>query len=471
MLIKEYDFNVHVCDLLRLFKDEPLLFLLQSSLIQEDRGRYSIIGFDPFDIYSDKDTNNLDRLKGKFSKFNNSQKFHNVPLTSGLVGYIGYDYGLAQERIVQNSIDDLNVPNIYFGFYDSLLIVDHLKNSMMITSSGLPETDDLLKELRAKERIAYIEEKLLHLESEGNQVVYEMNSNADVMLSSNFTKEQYEETVNRALGYISEGDIYQVNLSQRFCLKPHLDIDPILLYQILTQTSPSSFGVYFDGGAFQILSSSPERFLHLRDSNVTTRPMKGTRPRGVTKEDDLKYKREIINSIKDKAELLMITDLLRNDLGRVCNYGSIEVDEMRTIEEYKTVYQATSSVRGVLQEGKDCFDLIQACFPGGSITGCPKIRSMEIIEELEPHCRGIYTGSFGYIDFNGNMDLNILIRTLVAKDNSIYFQVGGGIVADSTAQGEYEETLIKAKGMKDALLRSQLIHSKNTSPKTENFSQ
>ena len=199
------------------------------------------------------------------------------------------------------------------------------------------------------------------------------------------------------------------------------------------------------------ISSSPERFLNFDWEKVSTRPMKGTRPRGTNPRADERHKRDLLQSPKDKAELLMIVDLLRNDLGRVCKYGSIKVSSMRALEAYSTVYQTTASIEGVLHPEKDRLDLLKACFPGGSITGCPKIRSMEIIEELEPTKRAIYTGSLGYFGFNNTMNLNILIRTILKKNGKIYFQTGGGIVADSRAENEYQETLTKAQGIFSAL--------------------
>jgi len=258
--------------------------------------------------------------------------------------------------------------------------------------------------------------------------------------------------VQKALDHISCGDIYQVNLSQRFELDLNeCDFNPLLLYKVLRLYSPSPFGGFLDGGNFQLVSNSPERFLHLNNGVVQTRPMKGTRPRGDNDLQDKKFRQELLNSKKEKAELLMITDLQRNDLGRVCEYGSVSVREMRTLEDYKYVFQATSTIEGMLSKDKDCFDLIRASFPGGSVTGCPKIRAMEIIEELEPTRRGMYTGSLGYINFNGDMDLNILIRTLFTCPGKLTFQVGGGIVADSIPENEYDETLIKARAMKACL--------------------
>ena len=456
MFIKEVKGKFYVKDILHIFRKEPYVFCLESSLFEKKRGRYSIIGFDPFDVYRQKGDSHLDKLKEKFQQYKRSSHQGPLPFYSGIVGFMGYDYGLYQENISFLSEDDLALPDCLFGFYDRAIIIDHLEEKLFISSSGLPEKNAILQKKRAQRRL---DDLLKRLDSY-LPLSYRSNLMADSertrgTLTSNFTKREYKHAVQKALNYIYSGDIYQVNLSQRFCFTNSGKIDPVYLYQLLAVHSPSSFGVFFDAGSFRIISSSPERFLRLDNGMVHTRPMKGTRPRGINIKDDRHYKKQIKESAKERAELLMITDLERNDLGRVCEYGSVKVKEMRSIESYSTVYQATSMIEGKLRKDRDEFDLIKATFPGGSITGCPKIRSMQIIEELEPTRRGIYTGSCGYIDFSGNMDLNILIRTFVVRESDVYFQVGGGIVADSTPDGEYEETLVKAKAMKAALLHSQ----------------
>ncbi|HLF19010.1 MAG TPA: aminodeoxychorismate synthase component I [Candidatus Omnitrophota bacterium] len=457
MIRKVYDLPCSSAGLLTLFYSEPHVFLLDSSMFEKERGRYSMLGFDPFYVYQHKGKGSLDKLKEKFYQYGTPQQKSDVPFSCGMVGFLGYDYGLYQENIPLKATDDLQLPDCFFGFYDCVLVIDHLKNQLMVAATGYPEKNSYYQEAKIKDRLDFIEKRLSVLgeRTYGSEDCFG-GAPADHELKSNFTRDQYIQAVTKALRYIEAGDIYQVNLSQRFSFEAPFKLDPVNVYQALRRLSPSSFGGYFQAGKFQIISSSPERFLCLRDDQVHTRPMKGTRPRGNTKQEDEKFRREIMESPKDKAELLMITDLERNDLGRVCEYGSIRVKDMRSIEAYKTVYQATSTVEGKLKKDKDGFDLLQACFPGGSVTGCPKIRAMEIIEELEPTRRGIYTGSLGYMDFNGNMDFNILIRTLLTKGHKAHFQVGGGIVADSTAIGEYEETLIKAKAMKAALFHGPL---------------
>jgi para-aminobenzoate synthetase component 1 len=273
--------------------------------------------------------------------------------------------------------------------------------------------------------------------------------NDSVELRSNFTRDEYLQAVENAIEYIANGDIFQVNLSQRFSVD--LAVDPYELYLRLRSISPAPFACYLNFGEVTVASASPERFLHLDGNTVETRPMKGTRPRGQSPAEDDVLGVELLKSEKDRAENIMIVDLERNDLGKVCEYGSVQVSDLCKLEKYATVFQLTSSVTGKLREDKDRIDLLKAAFPGGSITGAPKVRAMEIIDELEPTRRGIYTGSVGYLGFDGCMDLNIVIRTFVIKGGKVYFQVGGGIVSDSDPEAEYQETLDKARALMAAL--------------------
>jgi len=453
------DFSGDAIEILDLFRDRSNLFFLDSSLSGGSRGRYSFIGFDPFDIVSCTNQDPFPILKRKYAKYFKGAKTRVSPLSSGIVGFFGYDLGLGLERISSRIDKDLPAPDCYFGFYDTIITIDHLFQKIYICSTGLSEkkgsarvkkANNNIKKLFSKiqNRVAPSKKKIIYPGGNGHDKEFKSR------LKSNFTKAQYSKAIKKALEYIRQGDIYQVNLSQRFCFDSSSYVEsfhPVELYKLLRALSPSSFGGYFDCDDFQIISSSPERFLQLKNGVVYTRPMKGTRPRGQDKEDDKKQESELLKSRKEQAELLMITDLERNDLGRVCEFGSVRVKEMRTIEEYNTVFQATSAIEGLLREDKDCFDLLRACFPGGSITGCPKIRAMEIIDELETKQRSIYTGAMGYISFTGEMDFNILIRTLMAFKEKIYFHVGGGIVSDSTPENEYNETLVKAKAINNCL--------------------
>lgn len=449
-VLKTFPLDFPAERLLDIFRNEKSLVLLHSSLKDFHRGRFSFFAFNPFKIVSLRGKNALEELRQNFIPFRTDLRLAQTPLSSGIIGYISYDYGLYQERIKLKMPDEYHLPDVHFNFYDTIVAVDHFKKKIIIVSTGVGEKTSFLRKAKALEASAYIIKKLGRHRFKDDQSP--QGSYKGIKLKSNFGRAAYLGAVRRALKHIERGDIYQVNLSQRFTFDLRHDaFDPIFFYQSLIKNSPGPFSGYLDAGRFQIMSSSPERFLSLSKNKVVTSPMKGTRPRGKNLTEDKRYKKEISLSAKDKAELLMVTDLERNDLGRVCDYGTVKVRDMRTIETYKTVYQATSTIEGLLRKDKDEFDLIKAAFPGGSITGCPKIRAMEIIEDLENCRRGIYTGILGYIDFNGDMDFNILIRTVLRHKNKLYFQTGGGIVSDSKPQKEYSETLIKAKGILETL--------------------
>jgi len=441
-VIKTYKYSGEGFDIASIFADQPHLFFLQSSQYDLHRGRYSFIGFSPFDIYQSRQSDALIQLEEKFSPYRSNVKNEFTPLVAGIVGFLGYDHGVCQERMTLSSRNDLNLPHCFFGFYDSIITIDHFTQNLYVCALTTKRALEQFKKTTVK-----ISKEIADLPKTDSI----LKNGSPVTIKCNFTKAQYFQAVEKALDYIRRGDIYQVNLSQRFEFNYSESFDPLHIYRVLTTLSPSAFGGYFDCGHFQIISSSPERFLYLQDNILQTRPMKGTRPRGKTIQEDQAFKYEMMHDEKEKAELLMITDLERNDLGKVCEYGSVCVKEMRTIEEYHTVFQATSTVEGKLKKGYSEFDVLKACFPSGSITGCPKIRSMEIIEELEPHRRGVYTGTMGYISFSGGMDFNILIRTLLTHRGKIYFHVGAGIVADSTPEKEYNETLVKAEAIRTCL--------------------
>jgi len=459
-------------EIFELFKHEPQVFFLDSSLSRPAGRRYSFIGFSPFTTFSGEDSEALASLQKEYRRYSHPGPRGRSVLGAGLVGYLGYDLGLSLENIAITPKEGLPIPGFWFGFYDTVITLDHFSRKLYVLSTGLPEKTDRLRRIKARSRIADVLARLargrLDGERERRGHFCREQSAKGIPLSSNFRKEDYLRAVRRALEHIRRGDIYQINLSQRFSadLRGFSGrFDPAGLYLLLRRISPSGFGAYLDGGGFQVMSSSPERFLRLRGRAAETRPMKGTRPRGKNKRDDERQRQELWTSPKEKAELLMITDLERNDLGRVCDYGTIQVKKIRTIEKYRTVFQATSTVSGKLAKGKDCFDLLRACFPGGSVTGCPKIRAMQIIEELEPTRRSIYTGALGYISFSGEMDFNILIRTMLACKNQIWFDVGGGIVSDSVPEKEYEETLVKAAAIKDCLAEFFSARPKSLNPR------
>lgn len=451
-ILKSYKLDFEPFKIFEILSKENNCFFLDSSLNADySLGRYSLLGIQPFFILKTKDQDPFKKLRQYLNLYNISIPKNNLPFLGGAVGYFAYDLGLILEKKINRRIkQDLGIPDCFFGFYNMVIIIDHLKQIIHIFSVGFPERNHHYAKLLSQSNFKKIYNLLSKIDTTKfyrkesklkNRILSELNSN--------FTKEEYLLAVKKAKKYIKEGDIYQVNLSQQFMAKSNLS--GFKIYEHLRRLSPSYFSAYFDTGDFQILSSSPERFLRLKGDLVITRPMKGTRPRSKNRLKDQNFKKDLLRSTKDKAELIMIVDLERNDLGKVCSYNSISVSVLRELEEYSTVFQTTATVCGKLHKDKDRIDLIRACFPGGSITGCPKIRAMEIIEELEPNRRLIYTGNLGYLSFSGNMDFNILIRTILKKEDKLYFGVGGGIVADSEPEEEYKETLVKAKAMIKAI--------------------
>ena len=355
------------------------------------------------------------------------------------IGFLSYDLGRWLERIPPPRPSPLPAPEMWFGFYDVLLIFDHLKKQGWIISSGLDETGVTSEREAAFRRDQFLDE----LQSDIS--LFPSRHTRAPQIQPLVAQPDFEEGVRRALRYIRQGDIYQVNLSHPF--RGTVSEPPQELYLRLRQSNPAPFAAYLDFGAGQILSSSPERFLRMHRRSVQSRPIKGTCPRTGSSHVDWKAAGALVRSAKNRAELLMITDLLRNDLGKVADFGSVTVPDLVRLEEYETVFHLVSTIEASLRPPMMHLDAVAACFPGGSITGAPKLRAMEIIHELEPYGRGIYTGSLGYLGFNGVSDFNILIRTLLHVGGEVSFHAGGGIVADSDPTLEYEETLHKARGL------------------------
>lgn len=449
-ILKSYKLRVSPSEVFEAISRGENCFFLDSSLNHSGSlGRYSYLGMDPFCLLETKGREPFTELRELLEKYKIPPQKNAPAFLGGAVGYLTYDLGfLLEKRLTRKSTDDLGIPDCFFGFYNSVVAIDHLRKSLHICTLGFPEKNSSTGKTLCESNF----KKIYALLSKGlsGKTGSKENKKGDAgKLQSNFSRGDYIAAVKKAKEYIKAGDIYQVNLSQRF--QAETDLSGWQIYKRLRSLSPSYFSAFLDCGNRQIISSSPERFLRLKGDIATTRPMKGTRPRFKNKTKDQKCKRELLGSEKDKAELLMIVDLERNDLGRVCYYDSIKVEALRELEVYNTVFQTTSTVSGKLHKDKDRIDLLRACFPGGSITGCPKIRAMEIIDALEPHSRSIYTGCLGYLSFSGDMDFNILIRSILKMQNRLYFGVGGGIVADSEPQAEYEETLIKARGMMQAI--------------------
>lgn len=454
-LLSTHKLKVEPFQIFQALEQERNCFFLDSSLNSNSSlGRYSFIGINPFYILETRGQEPFIKLRELMNRYEiaASKRKESLPFgfLGGAVGYLSYDLGfLLEEKLKKKTSDDLGIPESFFAFYNTIIITDNIKKILYICALGFPEKKYHLAKALGESNSKKIKCLLGKKDFNKPRQRKHKAQNKFIEPKPNFSKNNYLLSVNKAKQYIKQGDIYQVNLSQRFEAKTSMPSFEI--YRNLRRISPSYFGAFLDTGDFQIISSSPERFLRLEGNKVITRPMKGTRPRGRDKKHDAHLRKELINSQKDKAELTMIVDLERNDLGRVCDYDSVKVKSLRELERYNTVYQTTSTIEGRLYKNKDRFDLLRACFPGGSITGCPKIRAMEIIEELEPNRRGIYTGSLGYLSFSGSMDFNILIRTILKKKDRLYFGVGGGIVADSKPEEEYAETLVKARAMMEAI--------------------
>jgi para-aminobenzoate synthetase component 1 len=363
----------------------------------------------------------------------------------GCFGSWGYDLkNFVEPTVPRGAVNDLGLPDCALGCYDSLVVFDHLLSKVWIVSTGLREDGSRCGSVAA-EAVGFWREML---GKEGDfRTLLTTGDLPDV--TSNFTREAFVNAVRQALSHIRRGDIYQVNVAQRLRIDAALDARE--LYSRLLAVSPAPFSAYFDFGDWQLVSSSPELFLKLNGSAIRTRPIKGTRPRSRDPERDAQLTYELQTSTKEMAELVMITDLLRNDLGRVCEYGSVRVPDLVRLEKYPQVQHLVSTVEGRLRSGLTHLDALGQCFPGGSITGAPKVRAMQIIDELEPVTRGPYTGAHGYLGFNRESLLSISIRSATVQPKVTTFHVGAGIVADSDPALEYEETMAKARGFIDAI--------------------
>lgn len=424
------------------FRDKNSIFL-DSALRDGKLGKFSFIGVNPFLTFksygkkywiNDEEYigDSFHALEGLVNKYKINID-SDLPLVSGTLGYFSYDIGRQIEKLPSTAIEDVVIPHSYFVFYDNMIIVDHINNETYISALGiLKDKEVALNEIRQKIFNAKLVDKAELDPSTGNFI-------------SNFTKDEYLQGVEKVKDYIRSGDVYIANLTQRFTCS--CEKDGYNMYKNLRNINPAPFAAFMELDGFDIISSSPERFMLLKDGILQTRPIKGTRPRGKTKEEDEANKVELLNSEKDKSELLMIVDLERNDLSKICKPHSVKVTELFALEEYSTVFHLVSTIEGRVKDNVSAVKCMRECFPGGSITGAPKIRAMEIIEEIEGVRRGLYTGSIGYFDFRGNMDFNIVIRTILKKDNKAYLGVGGGITIESQNEDEYVETLDKAKAL------------------------
>ena len=442
----------------------PQPFLLHSAL-EDDRARWSFFGADPFAVHRGGDHLAMIREFRALAARVDADEPHAslCPFTGGAVGYWAYDYGRRLERLRPDAngaapaIDDLGLPDFLLGFYDVVGVFDHRTREAWLFSSGLP--------LEGRERFERAAHRLEQFESRVLKGVVDALPRAHAAAQggdprpaaqalSNFDPDGYRRAIERVRDHIRRGDLFQANLSQRWSA-PYPSRDPGLtartLFESLARHSPAPYAAYLGCGDHAIASASPERFVERRGTRVESRPIKGTRPRHPDLAEDARLGAELAASSKDRAENVMIVDVLRNDLGRVCQAGSIEVPELCRLEAFPQVFHLTSTVTGRLARDRDAIDVLHACFPGGSITGAPKIRAMEILDQLEPHRRHVYTGAIGYLDWHGDADWSIAIRTALVTRAAIHFSAGGGITSESDPDAEYEETLHKAEGIRVAL--------------------
>ena len=438
-----------------LSKDKPQHILLESGR----GGRYNIVGLNPVAVIRGKDEtlhisesgketikrgNPLDLMQEYMEQWKTDYNPEYPPFQGGAIGYFSYDCIRYIEKLPSLAEDDIDIPDIFFLLFDDVFVYDQKEQVLWVITHYVDKYEE------AKERLN--EWKSLWM-TKAPEVTVPFESPEKKSEAVAFTEAGFMKAVECIQEYIGAGDVFQVNLSTR--QERTLQTHPLEIYTSLREINPSPYMGYLELGDFQIVSGSPELLIKKQGTEVSTRPIAGTRSRGADEQEDEELARELIENEKERAEHVMLVDLERNDLGRVCKYGTVEVDEFMVIEKYSHVMHIVSNVRGEVEEDKDAFDLVKAVFPGGTITGAPKIRTMEIIEELEPVRRGIYTGSIGWIGYSGDTELNIVIRTLLAKDGKAHVQAGAGIVIDSNPENEYKESLKKAIALWRAKERSE----------------
>jgi para-aminobenzoate synthetase component I len=459
-------------------RGESGIILLRSDSFDSPQARYSFVTANPFLMFRSfgsrcEITSDESQIANRKSQIQYGNPWHlldslmarfelldeiDLPFPlGGAFGYWGYDLkNFTEPKLLRRAVNDLELPDCHVGFYDSLVVFDHRLVKTFMVSTGL-KADGSRSEARAKGQLDFWNSKITEKELPQRHKDTEVKKNSNSLclcasvaeIASNISRADFLAAVECAQRYIRAGDIYQVNLSQRLTVQ--CDFTGWELFEKLSAVSPAPFSVFLDCGEFQIASSSPEQFLRMSGSHIVTRPIKGTRPRAADATRDAQLAYELQTSAKELSELVMITDLLRNDLGKVCEFGSVEVPELAKLEKFAQVQHLVSTIEGRLKKDVTHFTAFASCFPGGSITGAPKFRAMEIIDELEPISRGPYCGAIGYLGFNRESQLSIAIRTAICRDSVAHFNIGAGIVADSNPAAEYEETLAKARGFLAAL--------------------
>ena len=444
-------------------------YLLESVEGGEHLGRYSFLGVSPALTFRSKgqeiqitekgrkriwvtDTNPLHELKKIMSRYK-SVAVEGLPrFSGGAVGYIGYNTVRFFEDIPQRNPDDLKLPDMYFMITDTLIIFDHLKHVIKVVTNAHIDKDPPLKVY--EKAVRNIERLIRRIKTPSPVSIVELpRITPKLKVKSNFSRKQFEDNIGRAKMYIRRGDIIQVVLSQRF--KVNITCAPFDIYRALRSVNPSPYMYYIKGEEGHIIGSSPELLVRCEGNTVEMRPIAGTRPRGRTSGSDARLEKQLLADAKERAEHIMLVDLGRNDIGRVCQSGSVRVTDFMIIEKYSHVMHIVSNVEGKLRRNKDQYNVLQAAFPAGTVTGAPKIRAMEIIDELENKSRGPYAGAVCYFGFSGNLDSAITIRTIIVKGRTAYIQAGAGIVADSVPSREYQETVNKARGMLKAISLAQ----------------
>jgi anthranilate synthase component 1 len=463
------DLETPVSAFLKIYSETDTCFLLESVEQGEKIGRYSFIGFNPFVLFKSKSYSLEIETQGKKEKKNftgeplkeleNIIKQYHQPeikelpgFIGGAVGYISYDYVKFLEKIPTNPDKKDSFPDVCFQICGDFIIFDHVKKNIIVLSNAFINSSsiDEIYEKTCKQIYNIIEKLNQSIKFKAKKKAF---SSEDFV--SNFKKEEYEKTVKKAQKYIRNGDIIQVVPSQRWEKK--LDIEPLQIYRALRSVNPSPYMFFLSFEETQLIGSSPEILVKLDKNKATLRPIAGTRPRGKDEQEDKNLEEELKKDKKEIAEHVMLVDLGRNDLGRVCKNGSVSLTDMMFIERYSHVMHIVSNVTGILLPDKNQFDLLRVTFPAGTVTGAPKVRAMEIIEELEPTKRGPYAGAVGYFGFQGNMDFCITIRTFFTDGKKLFLQAGGGIVADSIPENEYKETVNKSMALRKAYELSKKI--------------